>query len=136
MALILVADDHAPNREYLTTLLGYSGYQTVEAADGQQALELARAHHPDLFLIDLRMPVMDGIAFARAVQADPDLASIPLVFCSASYRMREAVQTAGLVGIRHILPKPAEPLTVLSMVDAVLKRSGGGVTGGEANPGV
>ena len=60
MAKILVVDDHAPNRDLIVALMGYSGHQAIEASDGSIALEQVRTDKPDLVICDILMPTMDG----------------------------------------------------------------------------
>jgi CheY-like chemotaxis protein len=83
-------DDHESNRELLTTLLEYRNHRTVEAGDGLEGLERARAERPDLIITDILMPAMDGYEFTRRLRADADVASVPVVFYSAHYLMQEA----------------------------------------------
>src|ERR1051326_4970234 len=85
MALILVADDRPLNRQYLVSLLGYFGHQVVEAADGVEALKLAKADQPALVITDLVMPRMDGHELVVQMHSDRDLAKVPVIFYSATY---------------------------------------------------
>ena len=80
MATILIVDDRPVNRQYLVTLLEYCGHRTLEAADGAEALALARAEHPDLIITDIIMPTMDGAELVQALRADPALAATPVIF--------------------------------------------------------
>ena len=73
MARILVVDDNASNRKLLATLLSHEGHQIIEARDGLDGLEAARAAHPDLVISDILMPSMDGFEFVRLLRADPQL---------------------------------------------------------------
>jgi CheY-like chemotaxis protein len=82
-ARVLVVDDDRDIRELLVELLGGEGYLVSSAADGQQALVEAHARHPDVILLDLMMPVMDGWQFRAAQLEDPDLAEVPVVVISA-----------------------------------------------------
>src|ERR1700682_2357815 len=85
MATILVADDRPTNREFLVTLLGYSGHRLLEAADGAEALAAARAVHVDLVISDILMPTMDGYELVHQLRADSGLAGTPVIFCTAHY---------------------------------------------------
>jgi len=71
MSLILIADDHPIAREPLARLLKYEGYETACAANGIEALDAVRARRPDLILLDLMMPKMNGLAFLRAMSRPP-----------------------------------------------------------------
>src|SRR2546429_5758373 len=80
MATILIVDDRPTNRQFLLTLLGYSDHRLLEAANGAEALERVRTERPDLVITDILMPTMDGYEFVRHLRADPDLASLPVIF--------------------------------------------------------
>jgi putative two-component system response regulator len=82
-ARILVVDDEERNRRLLVAMLEAEGYTGLEAADGAQALELARQSPPDLVLLDVMMPGMDGYDVARALKADAATKSIPVVMVTA-----------------------------------------------------
>ena len=75
MAIILIVDDRASNREFLTTLLGYGGHRLLEAGNGAEALELVRVERPDLVITDILMPTMDGYEFAQKLRAEPAIAA-------------------------------------------------------------
>jgi CheY-like chemotaxis protein len=120
MATILIADDHTANRHFLVTLLGYRQHRLLEAADGQEALRLARAERPDLIISDILMPTMDGFEFVRQLRNDPAIGQTPVVFCTAHYLGREASTLAHACGVAFILYKPCTPETVLHTVDAAL----------------
>ena len=120
MATILIVDDDPPSREFLVTLLGYSGHRLLEAADGVEALEQVRAEHLDLIISDILMPTMDGYELVRRLRAEPSSAQIPVIFNTANYRLREAQKLAQACGVSIILPKPCEPERVLSIVNEVL----------------
>jgi len=109
MASILIVDDRETNRELLTTLLGYRNHRTVEAGDGLEGLERARAEVPDLIITDILMPTMDGYEFTRRLREDARTAAIPVVFYSAHYLMQEANALAAKCGVDYVLAKPAEP---------------------------
>ena len=120
MATILIVDDRESNRDVLTTLLGYRNHRTVEAGDGLEGLERARSERPDLIITDILMPAMDGYEFTRRLRAEPEIASVPVVFYSAHYLMQEAHALAAKCGVEYVLAKPAEPEEVLRIVDAAL----------------
>ena len=80
---ILIVDDHAENRDTLTELLQNPDYRLVEAANGPKALKLAADLHPDLILLDVMMPDMDGFEVCRRVRADPKLAEVPVIMVTA-----------------------------------------------------
>lgn len=123
MATVLIADGYALSRDYLSTLLGAAGYRVIEAADGTQALELARRAHPDLVVSEMVMAGTDGFELARQLGASPETASIPVVFCTATYLEEEALELARMCGVRDVLIKPCRPESVLRTVQAALERS-------------
>jgi diguanylate cyclase (GGDEF)-like protein len=123
MPTILAVDDRAINREFLATLLGYVGYEILEAADGAEALEIARAHRPDLIITDVLMPVMDGVELAGLVHDDPTIADTPIIFYTATYRIAEASMLAKCCRVASVLAKPAEPQAILDAVAAALGRA-------------
>jgi signal transduction histidine kinase/DNA-binding response OmpR family regulator len=120
MATILIVDDHPTNRQFLVTLLGYHSHRLLEAADGAEALEVARVERPNLIISDILMPTMDGYEFVRQLRADADLAHTPVIFSTAHYLDQEARALAQQCGVPFILPKPCEPKMVLDTVDAAL----------------
>jgi CheY-like chemotaxis protein len=120
MATILIVDDHAINREFLETLLGYAGHRVLQAADGAEALQVTRTHYPDLVISDVLMPGMDGVEFANELHADPGVARIPIIFYTATYRLTEARALAESCGVSMVLAKPSEPQAILDAVASVL----------------
>jgi CheY-like chemotaxis protein len=120
VATILVVDDRAINRQLLITLLGYYGHELYEAADGAQALELARAEHPDLIISDILMPTMDGVTFARSLRADPASAGIPVMFYTATYQVKEARALGQTCGVSVVLAKPSSPAEIIDAVYSIL----------------
>src|SRR5438309_8210033 len=94
MTRVLILDDRPINRQFLTTLLHYKGFETREASEGGEGLEVAREWPPDLAIVDIEMPGMDGVAFVNHLHADPKLASTPIIFYTASYEASEAARMA------------------------------------------
>src|SRR5689334_10042229 len=103
MAKILVVDDRPINRQFLTTLLKYGKHVLLEAGDGQEALIIARGAKPDLIITDILMPKMDGFDFVKKLKNDQSLADIPVIFYSATYRLREAFDLAGKCGVKYVI---------------------------------
>src|SRR5919202_2138543 len=89
---ILVVEDFDETRFMMKVVLEMSGYRVLEATNGVEAVEVARREHPDLILMDIGLPLMDGFAAARTIRAEADLASVPIVAISAhataEYRVR------------------------------------------------
>ena len=79
MKKILVVEDTEDNRQILRDLLGMAGYDLVEANDGAEGVAKAAEHRPDLILMDIQMPVMDGYEATRRIKADPALKAIPVI---------------------------------------------------------
>lgn len=117
MMKILIAEDNATNRELFRELLEARGYAVVEACDGSQALQMIEQTQPDLLLLDIGMPVLDGFAVVRAIRQNPRLASLPVLAVTA-YAMqgdRERVLNSGFDGY---LSKPIDS----SLLDVELAR--------------
>lgn len=120
MAKILVVDDLPDNRALVVTLIGHSGHQALEAADGAEALALVRAERPDLVISDILMPTMDGYEFVRQLRADHHLAATQVIFYSAHYREQEACSLALACGVTQVLVKPCEPQDILAAIEQAL----------------
>lgn len=121
MEKILIVDDRPINREVLSLLLTEQGYDTLEAEDGLEALDLARSHHPNLIITDIAMPRMDGLAFVKSLLNDVHLNTIPVVFYSATYKAAEAHQFASALNVKYVLTKPCDPSVIVNTVKSALK---------------
>ena len=110
---VLLADDHEDNRIALQLMLERDGYRTLGARNGREAVELAREHRPDLIVMDLAMPVLDGRVATRALKADARTRGIPVVMLTAMALSvdRERLQEEGFSGV---LFKPVLPLHFLA----------------------
>jgi CheY-like chemotaxis protein len=107
MARILVVDDQAENRDLLTYLLTYFGHTVSVAADGAAGVRAAVADPPDLVLMDIAMPVIDGLAAARQMRSHPELANTALIAISATGSItQETIRASGFDGF---YPIPIEP---------------------------
>ena len=123
-ARILLIEDNAQNRYLATFLLEARGHAILEAASGPQGLELAERTRPDLILLDIQLPGMDGYAVARALKASAALATIPIVAVT-SYALlgdREKCLAAGAEGY---IEKPIDPETFAAEVEQFLPATGG-----------
>jgi two-component system, cell cycle response regulator DivK len=112
---ILVAEDEPDNRRIVVRVLTVEGYETLEAADGQAAVALARREHPDLIMMDLAMPGMDGWEAARQLKADPETADIPIIALTA-FALRGDEERAREAGCDDYLSKPCRPQTIREVV--------------------
>jgi PAS domain S-box-containing protein len=124
MSSILVLDDRAADRDLLATALGYAGHAVVEASTGERALVLARTDPPELIVVDLMMPGMNGYEFMGKLRADPTVGNTRVVWCTATNDEREVRQIAKSCGVSHILFKPAEPAAIVRMIDEALSSDG------------
>jgi len=122
MATILIVDSHPSDRRLYITLLSNFGHRLLEANDGTQALEMARAELPDLIITDILMPNMDGFTLVRRLRAEPLLMGVPVIFQTNNYDVSEIHRLARASGIQHILRKPAEPQEILLAVNESLKQ--------------
>ena len=112
---VLVVEDQEDLRGILRDLLTSSGYEMLEAADGQAGVDKAKAEKPDLILMDIQMPVMDGYDATRQIKADPDLKPIPIVAVS-SFAMKGDEEKARAAGCDHYITKPYSPMQLLKTV--------------------
>ncbi|MBN1610631.1 MAG: response regulator [Polyangiaceae bacterium] len=121
MTTILVADDVSENRYLLVALLEGNGYAVVSAADGDEALRLARSSPPDLIVTDIMMPVMDGFELCRRWRQDERLKRIPFVVYTATYTDPKDERLALNLGADRFLIKPQKPETLMQVVREVLE---------------
>lgn len=119
----LIVDDQADNRYYLEVLLQAAGFSTTSAVNGQQGLDLARQQPPDVAIVDLLMPVMDGYRMLQLWRHDPLLQQRPFVVYTATYTDPEDEKLALSLGANVFLRKPAEPDVVLAAIHDALQRT-------------
>jgi PAS domain S-box-containing protein len=120
MSKILIVDDSSLNRELLLNLLDSERHLAWEAADGAEALQVARTERPDLIISDVLMPTMDGYEFVRQLRADPVIGQTPVIFITGNYLSREARALAASCGVSSVLYRPCNKKEVLhSMVTAL-----------------
>jgi putative two-component system response regulator len=117
---ILVVDDEELNRRLLGTFLKRLGYETDEAGDGAEALEKVKAAPPDLILLDIQMPRLNGIEAARRLKADPASRLIPIVIVSSMSDLEPRVQALE-AGVDDFLAKPVERTELRARVQSLLK---------------
>jgi len=120
MTTILIVDDHAQNRYLLHSILAAASYTVAEAANGAEALALARQNPPDLIVADILMPVMDGYVLCREWQQDALLHNIPFVFCTATYTDARDEAFAYQLGAARFIVKPVEGADLVAILRTVL----------------
>ena len=116
---ILVVDDEIYIVHILDFSLGMEGYEVVTALDGEQALEKAAQHKPDLIVLDIMMPKMDGYETCKALKSNPETADIPVILLSAKGRSIDQ-QTGYDVGAADYITKPFSPRKLVDQVNAML----------------
>jgi CheY-like chemotaxis protein len=120
MATILIADDDPNSRLLVSTVLAHRGDRVIEAATGGQALERARSSNPDLMLLDLSLPDMNGAEVMRALRRDTQTASLKVSLYTASAVDAMLRQFMEIYGIADAIPKPSEPSEFMAAVDRAL----------------
>jgi DNA-binding response OmpR family regulator len=117
---VLVVDDEPGIRDILRVNLEAEGYQVLEAGDGPEAIALARQARPDLIILDIMMPRMDGLEVLRRLEADPETAGLPVIFLSV--RSSDLDIMHGLEqGAVEYITKPFDPLQVVQTVRLMLE---------------
>jgi two-component system cell cycle response regulator DivK len=109
---ILVVEDQEDNRRILRDLLRHAGFEVIEVGDGEQALTAAVAHHPDVILMDIQLPLLDGYEATRRIKADPALKHIPIIAVT-SYALSGDARNAGCDGY---VRKPYSPKALLAKI--------------------
>ena len=112
---ILVVEDQEDNRQIMRDLLASAGYELIEAHDGAQGVALAAQHKPDLILMDIQLPVLDGYEATRRIKAQPDLKAIPIIAVT-SYALSGDDQKAFAAGCNGYVTKPFSPRALLAKI--------------------
>jgi two-component system cell cycle response regulator DivK len=112
---ILVVEDQEDNRQILRDLLASAGYTMIEARDGAAGLATAKKEHPDLILMDIQLPLLDGYEATRRIKADPDLKSIPVIVVT-SYALSGDESKARAAGCDAYVTKPYSPRLLLAKI--------------------
>jgi CheY-like chemotaxis protein len=121
MAKILIAEDEPDIRNLITFTLRFAGHEVAAAQNGVEALELATAVMPDLILMDVRMPRMDGYEACKRIKADEKIQHIPVVLLSAKGQEAE-VQTGLKAGAEEYILKPFSPDELTDRVKALIDK--------------
>jgi two-component system, OmpR family, phosphate regulon response regulator PhoB len=118
---VLLCDDEEVLRQLVRATLGNGEYSIVEAADGDESLELARETHPNLIVLDMMMPGRSGLEVLRELRADPEISATPVIMLTARARESDR-EEAVAAGADRYLAKPFSPLELLSVVEDLLER--------------
>jgi CheY-like chemotaxis protein len=121
MARILLVEDDLMNRDMLARRLKWEGHQVILAADGRQAVALAQAEHPDVILMDLGLPVMNGWEATQCIKTSPETSSIPVIALTA-FAMAEDRQKALAVGCDEYETKPVNFPRLLAKIQTLLEQ--------------
>jgi DNA-binding response OmpR family regulator len=125
---IIVAGDSATVRRLVAARLSADGYEVLEAADGEEALAMARSRHPDLLVLDKVMPKIDGFEVARAIRGDPETRAVPIVMLTEQ-ASEERVLGGLQLGVEEYMPKPFSPHELSVRVRRALGRAGSRIVG-------
>ena len=109
---ILIVEDHEDARRILHDMLASTDYQLVEAENGEQALAAVARQRPDLILMDIQLPILDGYEATRRIKADPALRAIPIIAVT-SYALAGDEDKARAAGCDDFVPKPYSPRKLL-----------------------
>jgi two-component system, cell cycle response regulator DivK len=120
---ILVVEDTEDNRQIIRDLLTSVGYELVEAADGVEGLAVAQSHRPDLILMDIQLPVMDGYEATRRIRTIPELAGVPIIAVT-SYALSGDEAKARAAGCDGYIAKPFSPRELLAKIREFLPDAG------------
>ncbi len=118
--LILVVEDQEDNRRILRDLLMHSGYKVIEAVDGLEGVSSAETNRPDLILMDIQLPGIDGYEATRQIKANPDLKNIPVIAVT-SYALSGDDQKAFRAGCDAYVTKPFSPRELLAKIHEYLQ---------------
>lgn len=120
--MILIIDDDALNREVMEALLSVEGFTVYTAHNGESGLQLADDTHPDLILLDIKMPDMDGFTVCERLRAHPELRTTPVIFLSG-YDSVEDREHAIAVGADDFLSRPFESDDLLVRIEQLLSQT-------------
>jgi len=112
---ILVVEDHEDNRQILRDLLASAGYEMIEAENGEDGVAAAAAQHPDLILMDIQLPILDGYEATRRIKSDPALKAIPIIVVT-SYALSGDEDKARDAGCDAYVAKPYSPRQLLARI--------------------
>ena len=119
---ILVVEDQEDNLQILRDLLASAGFRMIEAWDGKQALTVARSQQPDLILMDIQLPILDGYEATRAIKRDPELKHIPIIAVT-SYALSGDETRAREAGCDAYVAKPYSTRHLLAKIGQLLEQA-------------
>ena len=119
---VLTIEDQADIRRLIRMTLEFKGYDVIEAGNGPEGLDLARRRRPDLILLDVMMPGMDGLTVSRTLLANPQLRAIPVVMLSALGAAGD-IEAGKATGVADYLVKPFSPWQLLEVVQRLIEGS-------------
>ena len=112
---ILVVEDQEDNRRIIRDLLRHAGFDVIEVGDGEKALTAASTHRPDVILMDIQLPLLDGYEATRRIKADPALRHIPIIVIT-SYALSGDETEARAAGCDAYMAKPFSPRALLAKI--------------------
>ena len=121
MTKVLVIDDEAPIRLLCRVNLEAEGMDVIDAADGESGVELARRELPDLILLDVMMPRLDGWGVAQKIVVDELTKEIPIIFLTARAEVRDRARGLDIGGVGYVT-KPFNPLELAPLIESLLER--------------
>lgn len=116
---ILVVEDQEDNRRIMRDLLVSAGFEVIEAEDGEKGLRLASTERPDLILMDVELPLLDGLDATRRIKSDSETKHIPVIVVT-SYAMKSDREAARAAGCEEYFSKPFSPRALLAKVQEYL----------------
>ena len=118
---VLVVEDNQDNRELIVKALRVNGYNVLEAVDGEEAIEKAKTEKPDLILMDLFIPKIDGYEVTRILKGNDELKNIPVIACTA-HAMKGDMEAALAAGCDGYIPKPIDVRELSNQINSFLRK--------------
>ena len=116
---ILVVEDNVQNRMLVKDVLEFYGYEIIEAENGQEGIDMAKKYKPDLILMDIQMPVMDGFTAVKIIRSDPDTKNIKMIAVT-SFAMSGDKERIKEAGFDHYISKPIDTRELPDLVKSFL----------------
>jgi two-component system cell cycle response regulator DivK len=118
---ILIVEDNQDNRELIVKALRINGYKLIEAVDGEEAIEKAKSERPDLILMDLFIPKIDGYEVTRRLKGNDEFKNIPVIACTA-HAMKGDMEDALAAGCDGYIPKPIDVRKLSNQINSFLNK--------------